>query len=101
ASFGAGIGGPARVGLHPAGAAPCGALDLAGNVWEWTADGAARGGSYLSGPEDLVCTTRLPVHPAARDPYVGFRVVAVDRRGIWDWVEVPAGDYVIGRDAGE
>jgi formylglycine-generating enzyme required for sulfatase activity len=27
-----------RVGRHPAGASPYGALDLAGNVWEWTAD---------------------------------------------------------------
>jgi formylglycine-generating enzyme required for sulfatase activity len=26
------------IGCFPAGAAPCGALDLAGNVWEWTAD---------------------------------------------------------------
>ena len=101
ATFGQGIGGPSPAGLHPAGAAPCGALDLAGNVWEWTADGAARGGSYLSGPGELCCSARLPVHPAARDPYVGFRVVAVDAGGDFDWVEVPAGDYVIGRDPGE
>jgi formylglycine-generating enzyme required for sulfatase activity len=101
ATFGQGIGKPSPAGRHPAGAAPCGALDLAGNVWEWTADGAARGGSYLSGPEDLTCTARLPAHPAARDPYIGFRVVAVEPRGSFDWVEVPAGEYVIGRDSGE
>jgi len=101
ATFGQGIGGPSLVGLHPAGAAPCGALDLAGNVFEWTADGAARGGSYLSGPDELRCSARYPVHPAARDPYVGFRVVAVEPRRDFDWVEVPGGDYVIGRDAGE
>ena len=81
ATFGQGIGGPSPVGLHPAGAAPCGALDLAGNVFEWTADGAARGGSYLSGPDELRCSARYPVHPAARDPYIGFRVVAVEPRG--------------------
>ena len=101
ATFAQGIGGPSRAGLHPAGAAPCGALDLAGNVWEWTADGAARGGSYLSGPGELRCSARFPVHPAARDPYVGFRVVAVEPTRSFDWVEVPSGDYVIGRDLGE
>ena len=63
ATFGQGIGGPSPVGLHPAGAAPCGALDLAGNVFEWTADGAARGGSYLSGPDELRCSARLPGAP--------------------------------------
>ncbi len=31
-----GIGRPTPVGCFPAGAATCGALDLAGNVWEWT-----------------------------------------------------------------
>ncbi len=101
ATFGRGIGGPSPAGLHPAGASPAGALDLAGNVFEWTADGTARGGSYLSGPADLLCSARMPVHPAARDTYVGFRVVAVEPRQEFDWVEVPAGDYVIGRDAGE
>jgi formylglycine-generating enzyme required for sulfatase activity len=101
ATYGRGIGGPSPVGLHPAGAAPCGALDLAGNVYEWTADGAVRGGSYLSGPGELRASARLPVHPAARDPYIGFRVVAVDPTVSFDWVEVPAGDYVLGRDAGD
>jgi formylglycine-generating enzyme required for sulfatase activity len=93
------IGAPSRAGLHPAGASPCGALDMAGNVYEWTADGAVRGGSYLSGPADLRCSARLPVHPAARDPYVGFRVVATEPRRGFDWCEVPSGDYPVGRDA--
>jgi formylglycine-generating enzyme required for sulfatase activity len=101
ATFGQGIGGPSPAGLHPAGAAPCGALDLAGNVFEWTADGAARGGSYLSGPGELRCSARFPVHPAARDPYVGFRVVAVEPTRGFDWVDVPAGEYVLGRDPEE
>ena len=101
ATFGQGIGAPSPAGLHPAGAAPCCALDLAGNVFEWTAEGAARGGSYLSGPDELRCSARFPVHPAARDPYVGFRVVAVEPGRRFDWVEVPAGEYVIGRDPGE
>jgi len=101
ATFEQGIGGPSPAGLHPAGAAPCGAVDMAGNVFEWTADGAARGGSYLSGPNELRCSARYPVHPAARDPYIGFRVVAVEPRESFDWVAVPAGNYVIGRDPGE
>lgn len=40
-----GLGRSAPVGCCPAGAAACGALDLAGNVWEWTAS------SYRSYPE--------------------------------------------------
>jgi formylglycine-generating enzyme required for sulfatase activity len=101
ATFAQGIGNPSPAGLHPSGAAPCGALDLAGNVYEWTADGGVRGGSYLSGPDELRCSARLPMHPGARDHYVGFRVVAVEPRRSFDWVDVPAGEYAIGRDAGE
>lgn len=98
ATFSAGIGDPSRVGSHPAGASPCGALDMAGNVYEWTSGDAVRGGSYLSGPDELRCSARMPMHPEARDPYVGFRVVAVDPRAEFDWVDVPAGAYPVGRD---
>ncbi|RMG07119.1 MAG: formylglycine-generating enzyme family protein [Planctomycetota bacterium] len=39
----------APVGSFPTGAAPCGALDLSGNVWEWTADAFY---AYEGAPED-------------------------------------------------
>ncbi len=98
ATFAAGIGSPSEAGLHPGGASPFGALDMAGNVGEWTRGDAGRGGSYLSGPDELRCSYRLPVDPAAKDPYVGFRVVAVEPVSDFDWVDVRGGDYPIGRE---
>jgi formylglycine-generating enzyme required for sulfatase activity len=110
AVFERGIGGPSPVGTCPAGASPCGALDLAGNVAEWVADAydaypagadgprrVVRGGSYIDGPGELRCSARRPLLAAARDPYVGFRVVAVEPAIDLDWVDVPAGEYPIGR----
>jgi formylglycine-generating enzyme required for sulfatase activity len=101
ALFAAGIGEPAAVGGHAAGASPFGALDMAGNVLEWTSGDAVRGGSFLSGANELRCSYRHAMHPGARDHYVGFRVVAVQPAAGFDWVDVPAGEYPVGRDGGE
>jgi gamma-glutamyl hercynylcysteine S-oxide synthase len=86
---------PTDVGAFPKGASPCGALDMTGNVWQWTDEysdehtrsAILRGGSYYrpsgSGwyfPEN----TRLDQHgkyllmaPSKdRSPMIGFRCAA-------------------------
>jgi formylglycine-generating enzyme required for sulfatase activity/predicted Ser/Thr protein kinase len=50
ASVDDGYTGTAPVDIYPAGASPYGALDMAGNVWEWVADWYDRG-YYTSSPE--------------------------------------------------
>ncbi len=89
-----GIGRPSPVGCFPAGQAACGALDLAGNVMEWTAtrmgsdqsiepvDDAQRSegmllsyAGFLHGNERLCCGARGGFFPINRFIYCGFRVV--------------------------
>jgi formylglycine-generating enzyme required for sulfatase activity len=90
--------GPAPVGSLPEGATPEGALDMLGNVWEWTSSEAAmykgnnrtvlsagdrgkmvvRGGSYeskLDGDEPITVTSRRWVAKDSRSPVIGFRLV--------------------------
>lgn len=77
----------APVGSFPAGASKQGVLDLAGNVWEWTAtpyasyDGKVRedkrvlrGGSWGGGdPRTERTTNRFRLAPDSRAQFLGFR----------------------------
>jgi formylglycine-generating enzyme len=69
------------VGTHPGGATPEGVLDVAGNVWEWTAstvmgDGfIIRGGSYAVPPLYAQCTFVNAVPAELRSRGIGLRVV--------------------------
>ena len=86
----------APVGSYPDGASWCGALDIAGNVWEWVADWydedcysrspqwnptgptsgeqkVLRGGSWLGTSYDTRGATRYRLYPDRRFDLVGFR----------------------------
>jgi formylglycine-generating enzyme required for sulfatase activity len=78
----AGWGWTVPVDAHPAGAAACGAEQLAGNVWEWVADGpdadgwrCVRGGSYLDTSWGVRAARALPADPVRATATTGFRIV--------------------------
>lgn len=85
------------VGCYPAGAASCGAHDMAGNIWEWQADPWSpssnrktrtkkkddtpkcllRGGSFRTDRLSARCGTRESVHPDVSGDDAGFRIVVI------------------------
>jgi serine/threonine-protein kinase len=95
-SKGCDTGAMAAVGSYPSGASPYGALDMAGNAWEWVADtwrddyttaatdGAAwtddavpyrvvRGGGLGSGPDRLRGSHRFNAGATDKPAEYGFR----------------------------
>jgi formylglycine-generating enzyme required for sulfatase activity len=71
----------APVRAHPDGAAPCGAQQLAGNVWEWVSDPpdedgwrTVRGGSHLDHAWGVRTSRALSADPARATPTTGFRI---------------------------
>ncbi|MBT9587473.1 SUMF1/EgtB/PvdO family nonheme iron enzyme [bacterium] len=76
--------GTSQVQAHPAGASPYGCLDMAGNIWEWTASRWSEGGPFMVqkggstlNPAPLQqCSTRMEAFPDFVLQWVGFRLMS-------------------------
>jgi len=90
------VGDTTAVGSYPKGASPYGALDMAGNVWQWVNDWYGdiyyqnspasnplgpdsgqfrvfRGGSWLNAKYNIYSVVREWAYPASSSPSMGFR----------------------------
>lgn len=88
---------PTPVGCYQLDKSPCGALDIAGNVYEWTSSLSrsypkaiepfnktdlyvVRGGSYESSREEARCAARQEKGPNIKAHNIGFRIVLAPKR---------------------
>ncbi len=88
ANYGNSVGSTTPVGQHsPEGDSPYGCVDMAGNVWEWTASDydnefkVVRGGSWVNDTANLRCAYRVRLRPSNRSDARGFRCI-LSRPGV-------------------